>query len=231
MKLELERRQEVFVLRLDAGENRFSPALLDAFEARLAEVEKADGPRALVTVGTGKFFSNGLDLDYMTGPGRADAGGYLARVLRLLGRVLTLPCPSVAAVNGHAFGAGAQLALVHDRQVMRADRGYFCMPEIDMGVPLHPGMVAILKARLPARSAHECVVTGRRYGGAEALAAGIVDETAPEERVLALAVERAAALASKAHPAMASLKRGLYQPVLDAIEIPLDAAMRAAAGG
>ena len=57
----------------------------------------------------------------------------------MLGRVLTLPCVSVAACNGHAFGAGAQLLVAHDYRLMRAERGFFCMPEIDMGVYLHPG--------------------------------------------------------------------------------------------
>ena len=143
----LTREEAVFVLRLDAGENRFSSDAVAEANARLDEVEKADGPKALVTTGTGKFYSNGLDLDYMRASG--DPAAYLASVLDLIARVLVFPAWTVAAINGHAFGAGALLAVAHDDRVMRADRGYFCMPEVDMKLPLHPGMTAILQARLP----------------------------------------------------------------------------------
>ena len=61
----LERDETVFVLDLGDGENRFHPDWVDAVSAALDEVEKAEGPRALVTAATGKFYSNGLDLDWL----------------------------------------------------------------------------------------------------------------------------------------------------------------------
>ncbi len=219
--IELEERGRVFVLRLDAGENRFSPGVIEDVNRRLDEVEKRECPRALVTTGTGKFYSNGLDLDWMMGEGRDDVSGYLSNVLRIMARVLTFPAATVAAINGHAFGAGAQLALAHDHRVMRADRGFFCMPEIDMRAPLHPGMTSLIQARLPAQTAHECIVSGRRYGGSDALATGIVDHAVPEDEVLTRAVARAEELADKAHPVMRELKQGLYPAVLEALALPL----------
>ena len=62
--IHLTREGAVFVLRLDAGENRFATEAVAELNARLDEVEKADGAKALVTTGTGKFYSNGLDLDF-----------------------------------------------------------------------------------------------------------------------------------------------------------------------
>jgi enoyl-CoA hydratase/carnithine racemase len=216
--IDLSREGEVFVLRMDAGENRFHPDFVRAWNRALDEVEKADGPKALVTVGSGKFYSNGLDLDWMLGEGKGQANQYLHSVLGVIGRVLVFPCYCVAALNGHAFGAGAQLAVAHDHRVMRSGRGYFCMPEIDMKVPLHPGMTAILQARLSKHTVHEVIITGRRYSAEDALARLIVDQALPEEQVLPRAVAQAATMASKAHPAMAALKRGLYEPVLRAME-------------
>ena len=145
----------------------------------------------------------------------------MARVLATLGRLLTLPVSTVAAVNGHAFGAGALLALVTDFAVMRADRGFFCMPEIDIKFPLHPGMVAILQARLPLRTAHEVIMTGKRFGGPEAALRHIVHEAVAEDRVVPRAVELAAALASKADQAVRILRSSLYPGVLDALSRPL----------
>jgi Delta3-Delta2-enoyl-CoA isomerase len=211
--IDLQRTGDVFVLTMDAGENRLSPGFLDAAEGHLATVADAEGPRALVTVGTGKFFSNGLDLDWL-GANGDQLVPYLGRVHRLFAAYLSLPCATVAAQNGHTFAAGAMLAICHDVRVMRSDRGYWCLPEVDLGMPFTPGMNALIPAMVPVRTAHEAMVTGRRYSAAEALEAGIVHEVADEADVLPRAIERAAALASKAGPNLAGIRTHLHQGVL-----------------
>ncbi len=219
--IDLERNGYVFVLRLDAGENRFSPDVVRAFDEALDQVDATEGPKALVTTGTEKFYSNGLDLEYMMGEGSDRVQEYLSSVLAILGRILIFPAPTVAAVNGHAFGAGAQLAVAHDVRLMREDRGFFCMPEIDMRMSLHQGMTALLQARLPKRTTHEVIVTGARYGGTLAAERQIVDEALSSDALLPTAIERAEALSAKADPAMAQLKAGLYADVMDALAEPL----------
>jgi enoyl-CoA hydratase/carnithine racemase len=62
--IETSRNDDVFVLRMVADENRFNPTMLQAFRDALDEVEAEDGTAAVLT-GEGKFFSNGLDLDWM----------------------------------------------------------------------------------------------------------------------------------------------------------------------
>jgi enoyl-CoA hydratase/carnithine racemase len=211
-----ERDGEVVVLRMGAGENRLSPAMLDAFEVALDAVAAAEGPQALVLTGTGKFFSNGLDLDHL-GAHPEDLVPYLARVHGLFARLLELPCPTVGALNGHTFAAGAMLAICLDHRVMRSDRGYWCLPEVDLGMPFTAGMNALIPARIPAMAAHEAMVTGRRYGAHEALAAGIVQATAPEDEVLARAIEAARPLAAKAGPNLAGIRSQLHAPVIAAL--------------
>ena len=215
--IEITREGPVFILRLDGGENRFSGEAITAWNEALDEVEAAEGPKALVTTGTGKFYSNGLDLDYMMSDG-VDSNAYLESVLAIMGRILVFPAATVAAMNGHAFGAGAQIALAHDYRVMREDRGYFCMPEVDMRAPLHPGMTAIIQARLPRQVAHEIIVTGTRYGGARARERCIVDALAAEADVVARAVEYASALSDKSDPMLGRLKREMYPEVLEALK-------------
>ncbi|MEE3328457.1 MAG: enoyl-CoA hydratase/isomerase family protein [Myxococcota bacterium] len=214
--IELEKQGEVFVLRMDAGENRFGSESIRLWNERLDEVEAASGPKALVTTGMGKFYSNGLDLDYMRS-GDIDPSVYIASVLAIMERVLVFPAITVAAMNGHAFGAGAQIALAHDYRVMRKERGYFCMPEIDMGMPLHPGMTALIQARLPVQSAHEVIATGTRYPADLALDRCIVDRVEEEAEVVLRAVEMAGSLASKASPVMSRLKREMYPRVISAL--------------
>jgi enoyl-CoA hydratase/carnithine racemase len=220
--IDLSRDGEVFVLRLDHGENRFGPELIEGWNQALDEVEKADGPKALVTTGTGKFYSNGLDLDYMMSDASGDENTYLSQVMGIMERVLFFPAYTVAAMNGHAFGAGAQTALGHDLRIMRTERGYFCMPEVDMKADLHPGMTAIIQARLPHQTAHEVVVTGTRYGAELALEKKIVDVILPEEEVLPHAIAVAASYASKAHPIMGTLKRGMYPATGAAMRTTMD---------
>ena len=207
--IDLSRDGSVWVLRLTTGENRFSLDLLAAIEDALDEVAGSDGPCALVTTGDGKFYSNGLDLDWLLTAGEQGAG-YMPAVYRLIGRVMSFPAITVAAVNGHAFGAGALLATAHDFAVMRADRGYWCMPEADLGLPLSPQLLSVLTAKLPRRTVQEAVLTGRRFGGQDALAAGIVHRTAADDEVLAEAVKLAAGLAGKDRVTLAEHKRLLY---------------------
>jgi Delta3-Delta2-enoyl-CoA isomerase len=167
-----------------------------------------------VVSGSGKFFSNGLDLEYLSA-NPDDAERTLARVHALFGRLLGLEIPTVAAVNGHAFAAGAMLVLAFDQAVMREDRGFFCLPEANLGLPFTPAMNALITARLSPPTAHAAMITARRYGGPEAVAAGIVSEVAPEGEVLGRAVSRAEELAGKPRHAVGAIKRGIYGPVLD----------------
>jgi len=218
--IDLETRDDVTVLRMCNGENRFNPGFVAALSAALDRVEGDDPPRPLVLTGDGRFFSNGLDLEWMGGVGGDGAGRLLADVLALLGRLLVFPRLTVAAINGHAFAAGGMLALAADFRVMRADRGYFCLPEVDLGLPLQPGMTALIQARLPAATAHEAIVTGRRYGGADAVAAGIVERALSEDDLLPAAVARAATGAGKSPATLAALKRGLYGAALAALGVP-----------
>jgi enoyl-CoA hydratase/carnithine racemase len=214
--IELDREGDVFVLRMRDGENRFNLKWLDAVNVALNRVQATEGPIALVTTGEGKFYSNGMDLDWLaTAPARA--GEYLRMIYRVLGRVLSLPAVTVAAVNGHAFGGGAQLAIAHDFAIMRADRGYWCMPEADLGLALTPEYMSLLRAKLPGKTLHEAVVIGRRYGGPDALAAGIVNQVTSEDEVLPQSIKLAAELAGKHRPTLAEHKRLMYGEAIKAL--------------
>ena len=139
----------------------------------------------------------------------------------LLARCLSLPLITVAALQGHVFAAGAMLSLAHDTRVMRADRGFWCLPEADIGLPFTVGMSALIQARLAPQTAHESMTTARRYGGEDARAAGIVEHAVAEDAVRDTAVELAAALTGKAGPTLGTIKARMYAPVLDALRGPL----------
>jgi enoyl-CoA hydratase/carnithine racemase len=209
----LDRDGDVYLLDLGDDENRFNPDWVGAVEAALDEVVAAPEPRALVTTARGKIWSNGLDLEWM-GANTEQVGTFVPRVHALFARMLALPVPTVAAIQGHCFAAGAMLATAHDFRVMRADRGFFCLPEVGIHIPFTPPMAALIQARLSKKAAHEAMTTGRRYGGEDAAAVGIVDAAVGEDRVLAEAVERAGALAAKHGPTLGAIKEGMYAEAL-----------------
>ena len=206
---------KIAILDLGEDENRFSPEFLDAISAQLDELE-AGGAQGLVTTARGKFYTNGLDLDWLTAhPEQMQS--YVARVQALLARVLTLPMPTAAAVTGHAFGAGAMLAMAHDVRVMRADRGFFCFPEVDIRIPFTDGMAALIQAKLTPRAAVASMTTGRRFGGVETAELGIVDATAGEGAVTAAAAELLRPLAGKDPGTLGAIKRTMFRAAAEAL--------------
>lgn len=216
--IELTRSGPVFLLTMRSGENRFNDAFVDALDGALAQVEQSAGAAALVTVGDGKFYSNGLDLDWLMGAA-GDAGPtFIRRFLRFLGRWLAVPVPTLAAINGHAFAGGGMFALAHDFRVMRADRGFFCLPEVDISLPFAPGMMALNQAKLDPSVGRDLMLTGRRIGGAEALALRVVDEAVEADQLVARAVARAEELAAKNRDTYGRIKRAMYARAIELLE-------------
>jgi enoyl-CoA hydratase/carnithine racemase len=209
----LDRDGDVYILNLGDDENRFNPDWVDGVSALLDEVAATEAPRALVTTATGKIWSNGLDLEWM-GANTGEVPAFVPRVHALFGQMLALPVPTIAAIQGHCFAAGAMLAVAHDFRIMRADRGFFCLPEVDIHIPFTPPMASLIQARLSKKTAHEAMTTGRRYGGVDAAEAGIVDLATTEGLVLPTAVERAGALVAKHGPTLGAIKEGMYAETL-----------------
>jgi enoyl-CoA hydratase/carnithine racemase len=206
---------KIAVVDLGEDENRFSPEFLDAINAHLDEIENA-GAQGLVTTGRGKFYTNGLDLDWLGAHGD-QTQSYVGRVQALLARVLTFPTPTAAAVTGHAFGAGAMLAMAHDVRVMRADRGYFCFPEVDIRIPFTDGMAALIQAKLTPQAAIASMTTGRRFGGPEAVEFGIVDATAGEGEVTAAATDLLRPLSGKDPGTLGAIKQTMFRTAAQAL--------------
>ena len=217
--VDLKKEGDVFILTMQAGENRLNNTFIDAMNQALDAVEKSSGPAALVTTGgEEKFYSNGLDLAWLVGVGEKERDQFVKSVLKLLGRLMAFPIPTVAAINGHVFAAGAMLALAHDFRVMRADRGFFCLPEVDINIPMAPGMTALIKSRLSPNVFRSCILTGMRIGGVEAKELGIVDEAVSAEQVLPRAMARASSMANKGRDIYGSLKRSMYAEAIALLE-------------
>jgi enoyl-CoA hydratase/carnithine racemase len=212
--IELRRDGEVHVVTLDNGPNMIDPAWQARMLEELDAVEAdCDGDAGLVLTGAGKFFSNGLNVEVVMGLQGEDMARFGAKMGQIMGRLLLLPIPTVAAVNGHAFAAGAFLALACDYRLMREDRGWICISEVDAGVPIGAPMMTLLKGKVSAHTARDAVLTGKRYAADDAIAAGFADGKAAEADLLADAKKLASSMASKQRRIFKTLKRQLYADI------------------
>ena len=178
----------IFVLHMHRQEqNLFNPTLVHLLSQALKVVEQAAHPKALIITGQGKFFSNGLDLAYLRQQQQCPQGhgALVEMVWRWLARLLVLDCRTVAAINGHAFGAGWFVALACDYRLLRTQRGYVCWPEVNLGMRLAKGFAELTKAKVSNATVwRDGVLTGQRYNAATALQAGLIDAACPIKELM-----------------------------------------------
>ncbi|MES3041759.1 MAG: enoyl-CoA hydratase/isomerase family protein [Pseudomonadota bacterium] len=208
--VQLSREGAVWVLTMTQDDNRFNDASLAEWHAALDAVEAASGPAALViTSADPKFFSNGIDLEGIFASHGPEylINSFVPKLDAFLLRMARLPMPVVMAINGHAYAGGALLAATGDFRVMRADRGRFCFPEVDIKLPFTPIMDQIVKLLPNAQAAWTMAVTAAAWGGEECLQRGVVDAAVGESEVLPSALAMAQQLASKDRSTYAAIKR------------------------
>ncbi|PPR59932.1 MAG: Carnitinyl-CoA dehydratase [Alphaproteobacteria bacterium MarineAlpha4_Bin2] len=197
--IKLERQAGVFILTMEAGENRWNTNFVRAFDKMLDEIAFSDGPASMITTSSDpKFFSNGLDIEWRLGEGDGEGGDktvFGSEFFALMGRLITFPIPTLCAVNGHGFGAGFMLALSHDVRLMRADRGYLCANELQIGMAIPDAELALFRHKMSGSAFFDTVQLARRWTACEAKAAGFVREVAEVEDLMDKALDLARQLA------------------------------------
>ena len=198
--IDLERHNDVFTLTMADDENRWNTTFVRAYAEALDEVEASEGAAALVTRSAHpKFFSNGLDLDWISTSDDDHRGGdrsvFGDEFMQLMGRIITLPVPTVAAVNGHGFGAGFMVTMCHDVRLMREDRGFLCANELQIGMTVPVPEIALFRHKIPAPAFHETIMLAKRWTAPAAVAAGFVEAAVPLDALDEAAVTRAGELA------------------------------------
>jgi enoyl-CoA hydratase/carnithine racemase len=220
MSVTLRINSPVWVLDLGDNENRFSPEFLTSVDQALTAITDSNEPAALMITATGKFFSNGLDLEWLAAnTGEWDT--HVVSVQSMFARVLTLPVPTVCAINGHCFAAGAMLALACDYRVMRTEKGFYSLPAIDIKIPLTLGMTSLIQSKLTPRTALDVMTTGWRYDAPAALDAGIVDSICDVEDLPNVAQEIVAGLAGKDRQTLGTIKSTIYRNVVADLTKPI----------
>lgn len=212
----------VAIITLKNGENRFNPDFIDAFVKTLDAVEnETDATTLIVESAHEKIFSNGIDLEWLVPviqKGDIDtAKAFFYQINTLFKRTLMSPLLTIAAITGHAFAGGAIWCCAFDFRIMRSDRGYFCFPEVDLGIPFLPGMLALLKKAIPSEVMQEMVFTGCRLTAGECQRGGIVKRACHMDQLMEDVLAFAKPL-NKKRPIVAEFKKRLYGDVVRVIE-------------
>lgn len=178
-KIDYELDEHVAVLSMNSGENRFNFPFFESFLQVLDEIEHKTEANVLVVKSSHeKIWSNGIDLDWLI-PAAEKEGPELrnkfqAEMFGFMKRVLTYPMLTIAAITGHAFAGGAFLSFAHDFRFMRSDRGWLCMPEVDIGMTLGPVFSALSRRAVPMYMFEEMQYTGIRLTAQECVEHHIV---------------------------------------------------------
>lgn len=222
-KITYRLENEVAVVSLNSGENRFNNDFLDAFLSVMDDIENNTGARTLiVTSSHEKIFSNGIDLDWLSqfiSAGQIDeVRKFLYKQNEMFKRMVTSPLITIAAISGHAFAGGAILACAFDFRVMRSDRGFFCFPEVDLGIPFLPGMLELLKSAIPLYKMDEMQYTGCRLTAQECEAHHIITKACHQDDLMKEALALATRF-NKERKTVGEMKRRMNRHIVQAMDV------------
>ncbi|MCX6004521.1 MAG: enoyl-CoA hydratase/isomerase family protein [Chloroflexi bacterium] len=163
--------ENIAVLIMNSGDNRFNVKFCSEMLAALDDIENKTSVNALVVSSSHeKIWSNGMDLDWLmpaiTGKD-PEVEEFFNLQDQLMKRMLFYPMITVAALSGHAFASGAIFSCCFDFRFMRSDRGFLCFPEVDLNIPFLPYMTALIKKTMPMHLVEEGEFTGKRFTAAE----------------------------------------------------------------
>ncbi|MDT5209031.1 MAG: enoyl-CoA hydratase [Mycobacterium sp.] len=220
--------ESVARLTLDSPDNRnaLSTALVNQLHQGLTDATEESGVRAVVLDHTGGTFCAGADLAEAAGRDPGDIAVDRARELtHLLRRILKLPIPVIAAVDGHVRAGGLGLVGACDIAVA-GQASTFALTEARIGVA--PSIISLtLLPKMSARAASRYFLTGEKFGAAEAADIGLI--TIAADDVKATVASLSAAIAKASPQGLAASKALTTAPVLNAFDQHAEALTRQSA--
>ena len=212
----------VALLTMDNGENRLSFPFLKAFLEILDEIEDREDAHVLVVRSSHeKIWSNGIDVDWLLPAvekeGQQLMNRFRAEMYGLIKRVLTYPMPTIAAINGHAFGSGAFLSFAHDFRFMRSDRGWLCLPAVNHGLAVGPVFTAIARRAVPLYKFEEMQYTGKRFTAQECEEHHIIVKACPASELMSEVLAFASTL-NKDREVIRQMKSETHREILATID-------------
>ncbi|WP_233858441.1 enoyl-CoA hydratase/isomerase family protein [Paraburkholderia sp. HD33-4] len=224
----LERHGWVALLTLNRPErmNALSKPLLESLDSTFLELASDSEIRVVVLTGAGdRAFSAGADITEQRGFSADDAYAHMRWGQAIFDRIETFPKPTIAAINGVAFGGGLELALACDLRLI-ASSARVGLPEITLASFPGWGGTQRLPALIGASRAMRIMLTGEPVSAVDALAVGLVNEVVESEELLDRTTQLAESIAHHAPEALACLKSVVHVGLHQGREAGLEAEAR-----
>jgi len=205
--------------------NALSTALCGELTEALEAVGRDPAARVLILTGAGRAFCAGADLKERAGASEETIWKHNRAIFHIPLAIERLPIPSIAAINGLAFGGGCEIALGCDLR-WAADTAELGCPEVTRGIiPGAGGTQRLGRLIGPARAMH-LVLTARRISAAEAHSLGLVDAAVPAADLARAVEETARAIAANAplavRAARQAIRYGATHPLDDGLKLEGD---------
>jgi enoyl-CoA hydratase/carnithine racemase len=213
--LEFLHENQIAVLTLKA--HTFSKELVREIVSILDQLETGEGPMCLITTCSHpKIYSAGINFTTFE-LFHEDIHNFIGELCRLFGRMLDLPFPSIAAINGHTLAGGFMFAMSHDWRIMVDGEFTLGMTEINLGMTIPPNMMAPLLAKLNQVALRKINLFGEKIMVDEALKLHVVDEKVSKHELLSYSIEKAKAMSRLANNRIAyrGIKVSLYKPYIE----------------
>lgn len=191
MTLRVERTNQDQIVRISLTSGRgnpLTPALVASLKALVEELQQQPPGAIILDGGGGSIFSGGFSLPDIAHWSRPEIKSFFRDFMEIVYGLMSLPTPVVAGLGGHAIAGGFILSLAADFRIIGDSALKFGLSEVDLGVAVPAGTLALLRARVGA-SALSMAATGRLINPQEAKHIGFADELAyaPEDRAMVLA--------------------------------------------
>jgi enoyl-CoA hydratase/carnithine racemase len=221
----LEKRDSCGILYMDRPPvNSLDVEFLQELAKVADSISEDSGIRSLVLTSRLKVFCGGLDLKMAS---KMDLNAWTRYEIELdhgFGRLLNLPKPVIAAINGAALGGGMVIALASDFRFIAEEKGSMGLPEVNIGIPLLGGSTPLLTRVVNRAVAMEIALSGNTYGSQEALSMGLVHRVFKDKELLERSVAFAQGLTEKGPIAVGMIKRCINESLRTEIEgvLPLE---------
>ena len=219
--------ETVAILTMNNKENKQNLVFAQTLNAMLDEIIADKSVTALViTSNDEKNFSQGIDVEWILAKLQKKdyqpVNDFISGMDSVFKKLLLYPVPVIAAINGHAYGNGSIMSCACDFRFMTSDRGFFCFPEVNLGIPFRPGMNAFIKKAVPLYKLSEMQLTGNRYTAQELEAHHVILKACDDKGDLMVKALAFAKTFQKKRGIFGELKKRLYKDIIEIMDIPVE---------
>lgn len=215
--------ETVAILTLTNGENRQNLVFSKTLNTMLDEIIADKTVTALIiTSNDAKNFSQGIDVEWIMGQMQKNEHqpvvDFINEMDVVFKKLLLYPVPVIAAINGHAYGNGSILSCACDFRFMRSDKGFFCFPEVNIGIPFRWGMNAFVKKAIPLHILSRMQFTGNRYAAPELAQYNIIVKACSDQEDLMASSIAFAKTFQKKRGIFGEMKKRLYADIIKVLD-------------